>query len=554
MRLSQHWIARLLAGWCSVGIALAQQDTGATGGTSGAGASSAFGSAAPSKPSGTGAGPSAPGATSSPATLTGSGTTATPATGDAGAASTFGAGATPKRAEEAPSHFEVSTGYGKAPQVFVSGEGRLAKPRFETTFATSIGFDDNVFQTPTNAQAVPQQVIVTEVQPAVPDQTVFVVEQPKPQVHRFGITPPPQQPKLVPVVIKGHDAVFEEVVIPGVPAPKRQASAINRGTLTFNAQMASRRSLFTFDLNANADYYWNRPNDKTDYNGSLALIYLQRLSPRMQFTASVNASYQSQPDYTQINTPTNATSGEYLNVTSKFDLSYRWTPRFSTVTSLGYNRLIFVEKASQSGDYAETTFGTELRYLWSPRFTGVVEGRYSQFRYENNKPLDSDSYYALLGFDIIVTRRATGTVRVGASMRQFDESGKKSTAPYLETTLVYQLGKASVLSWDGRFGFEEPPDANSEVLSLRSSVRVTHFFTPRLQGSISLNGIQQVTTNDLTDDDTTRLTFDSTVSLKYTLTRHWTLNGYYTFTNEFNDPDVTNFFRNRVFIGAEYEF
>ena len=198
----------------------------------------------------------------------------------------------------------------------------------------------------------------------------------------------------------------------------------------------------------------------------------------MQFTASVNASYQSQPDYTQINTPTNSTSGEYLNVTSKFDLSYRWTPRFSTVTSLGYNRLIFVEKASQSGDYAQTTLGTELRYLWSPRFTGVAEGRYSQFRYENNKSLDSGSYLALLGFDIMVTRRATGTVRVGAAMRQFDESGKKATAPYVETTLVYQLGKASVLPWDGRFGFEEPPDANSEVLSLRSSVRVTHSFTP----------------------------------------------------------------------------
>lgn len=549
MRSSQHWIARLIAGWCSVGVALAQQDTGgasgAAGGTSGAGASSAFGT-----PSGTGA---APGATQSPATLTGSGTTATPATGDAGAASTFGAGATPRRAEEAPSTFSVSTGYGRAPQVFVSGEGRLAKPRFETTFATSIGFDDNVFQTPTNGADIPEQVIVTEVQPAVPDQIVFVTVQPKPG-PAFGFRPVPNQPKQVPVVIKGSDAVFEEVVIPGVPAPKRRASAITRGTLTFNAQMASRRSLFTFDLNANADYYWNRPNDKSDYNGSLGLIYLHRLSPRMQFTAAVNAAYQSQPNYSQINTPTNSAAGEYLNVTSKFDLSYRWTPRFSTVTSLGYNRLIFVKQASQSGDYAETTFGTELRYLWSPRFTGVVEGRYSQILYENNSSRDADTYYALLGFDILVTRRAQGTVRLGASMRQFEESGKKATAPYLETTLVYQLAKASVLSWDGRFGFEEPPDANSEVLSLRSSVRVTHFFSPRLQGSLTLNAIQQVTSNDLTDDDTTRLTFDGTVSLRYTLTRHWTLNGYYTYTNVINDPDELSFFRNRVFIGAEYQF
>jgi hypothetical protein len=139
-------------------------------------------------------------------------------------------------------------------------------------------------------------------------------------------------------------------------------------------------------------------------------------------------------------------------------------------------------------------------------------------------------------------------------MRQFNESGKKATAPYLETTLVYQLGKASVLSWDGRFGFEAPPDANSEVLSLRSSVRVTHFFTPRLQGSLSLNGIQRVTTSSVSDDDQTEVTLDSTVSLRYSLSPHWTLTGYYTYTNNIDDPDTTSYFRNRLFIGAEYEF
>ncbi len=536
-----------------MGIALGQQDTGsssgASGGDTGAGASSAFGSATPAKPSGTGAAPSTP----STPSATGGGAAAT-GDGATGAASTFGAGATPRRAEEAPATFSVSPGFGRAPQVFVSGEGRLAKPRFETTVGTSIGFDDNIFQTPTHPQSIPQQVIVTEVQPAVPDQVVLVPEKQKSQPVRFGIRPPPQQPKLVPTVIPGTPAVYDQVVIPGVPAPKRQASVINRATLSFNAQMASRRSLFTFDLNANADYYWNRPTDSMDYNGGISLIYLRRLTPRMQFTASINASYQSQPDYTQINTPTNNNQGEYLNLTTKFDLSYRWTPRFSTVTSLGYNRLLFVEQASQSGDYAETTVGTELRYLWSPRLTGVVEGRYSQIRYENDPALNAATYYALVGFDINVTRRATGTVRIGASMRQFDEGGSKSTAPYLETTLVYQLGKASVLSWDGRFGFEAPPDPNSELLSLRSSVRVTHFFSPRLQGSLSLNGIQRVTTSSTKAYDQTQVTLDSNVSLQYSLTRHWKLNGNYSYTNEIDDPSTTSYFRNRLFIGAEYEF
>jgi hypothetical protein len=50
-------------------------------------------------------------------------------------------------------------------------------------------------------------------------------------------------------------------------------------------QFFNRRSLFTFDLSANADHYWSRPGpDPTDYSGSIALTYLYRFTPRLQAT------------------------------------------------------------------------------------------------------------------------------------------------------------------------------------------------------------------------------------------------------------------------------
>ena len=303
------------------------------------------------------------------------------------------------------------------------------------------------------------------------------------------------------------------------------------------------------------DYFWNRPKDKAEYNGSLAVRYLRRLTPRLQVSASVDASYLSQPDLTQINTPTTVGNGNYLTINSKLDLSYRWTPRFSTVSSLSYNQLSYEEATRQLGDYRILTFGTELRYLWSPRLTAVVEGRYSQTSYPNTAPLDSSSYYALVGFDFSLSRRAAGSLRVGESVRSFDHSEEgSSAAPYLEATLNYQLGRASALSWGNRFGFEEPSSPTSEVLGLRSNLSVTHFFGPRVRGSLGINAIYRRTTDDTANFEANETTLDSNLSLLYTLTRFWTFNFTYSYTTVFTDPDDSNYFRNRVFAGFDYSF
>lgn len=272
-----------------------------------------------------------------------------------------------KPLDSGPTTFSISTGYGKAPEVFVSGEGRLSRPRFQTRVSASIGFDDNIFQTPTDGQDVPDTVIQQQVTAGTDAQIVLIpVRDTRPQ--RIGvISPAPRQQQFRQMIIPGEDPQFEEIVIPGSPAPKRKASAISRETFNFEAQTATRRSVFTLDLNVNADYYWNRPGKKSEYNGSLAIRYLHRFTPRMQLTASVNASYLSQPDLTEINTPTNTGNGNYLLISSKFDLSYRWRPRFSTVASLSYNQLSFEEKQRQSGDYTNTTLGGELRYLGAQR-------------------------------------------------------------------------------------------------------------------------------------------------------------------------------------------
>jgi hypothetical protein len=235
-------------------------------------------------------------------------------------------------------------------------------------------------------------------------------------------------------------------------------------------------------------------------------------------------------------------------------LSYRWAPRFSTVTSFGVDTLSFEEKIRQSGDYLGFTLGNEFRFLWKPRVTLVLEGRYNHVSYPNNPTLDSGSYFGLLGVDFSLSRRAGATVRAGVDLKSFDDTGNSSMAPYLETTLNYQLSAKSVLSLNNRLGFEEPPDANTQVLTFRTGLTVSHVFTPRVRGSLSINAIHRSTTNDTAGVDSTEDTLDSTLAFYYTLTQKWSFNLNYSYTTVFTDPGNGDYFRNRIFAGFDHPF
>jgi len=192
------------------------------------------------------------------------------------------------------------------------------------------------------------------------------------------------------VTIPGTGPTTRKVVIPGAAGQPRIGSFLARPSVGFDVQFASRKTLFTFDIRTGADVYWDRPGKDVDYTGSVSLMYLRRLTPRLQFTANVGASYQTQPDLSQANTSTRQ-AGSFLSATSKIDLSYRITPRVSTVVSASFNAVRYQDTTQQAGDYHETVFGTELRYLFSPRFTLVGEARYSTISYNADTARDRPS-------------------------------------------------------------------------------------------------------------------------------------------------------------------
>lgn len=464
--------------------------------------------------------------------------------------------------QQAPASFTVPGFYGQGSHTFTVGEGRLARPRFRFSGNVSVGYDDNVFQTPTHPQSIPEQKVQVLETPGSPATSVQVlVPSGDPAV------PATVQTVQIPAVAPK----FRTVTIPGVPAPERIGSWITRTDAKWDVQMASRRQLFTFDLGGGVDYYWNRPGKKADYTGLLSMIYLRKLSGRAQFTFSVDGSYQSQPDFSQINQPTSNNVGSYLTGNLKADLSYRLTPRFSTVTSVSYNALWYEESSQQNQNYANTTFGTELRYLFSPRITLLGELRYSSDLHANESSLNTDTTYLLIGGEVALSRRFNASLRFGGESQKFNEGGGRQTTPYLEATLRYRVTPQTLVAWNARYGYEEAGTPNTRNLVARTGLQLTQIFTPRLQGVLSLNYLHSeikttfdstttvaadgstvttpsFTTNDIQD------TIDGSAGLYYTFDRHWTFNLTYSYTMVVGPDSFSDYNRQRIFLGASYQF
>jgi hypothetical protein len=477
---------------------------------------------------------------------------------------------------QAPPSFSVPGFYGHGAQDFTVGEGRLARPHFRISASTSEGYDDNVFQTPTHGFNTPAETLRVEVAPAIPAST------------REELIPsgdPNVAPSVEPVPVAGQPPKFKNVNIPAVPDARRLGSWDSRINVFSDMQFANRHSLFTFDIGGGVDYYWDRPGGHTDYSGNLALIYLRKLSGRAQFSININTSYQTQPDFSQASLPTSNLVGPYFVSNIKADLSYRLTPRFSTVTSLSYNGVNYEKQSPSNEDFGTTTIGEQLRYLFSPRMTFVGEVRYSTDTHTNNSALDNKNYYFLIGDEITLSKRFSTTLRIGEQVQTFSQSGDTQSAPFGEFNLNYRVGQATAVMWNARYGYEESGTPNGHDLVARTGLQLTQIFSPRLSASLSLNLIRSdvkspapTTTSTSTTTTTStastptnpaaaaaaaelatpleqiQSTIDATMGFYYTLDRHWSFSLTYTYTSGIGPIDIRDYYRQRLFFGATYLF
>jgi Putative beta-barrel porin 2 len=532
------WIATFIALSCPF-AALSQSES-----TSGSSGSSSSGSTAPT---------SSFSSTISPPSNT-SGTGASSSFGTSGSGSSGGSifdifgggtgttnGTTAPAAESAPPSFTLPGFYGQGSTTYFGGTGRLARPNFEYGISFSIGYDDNIFQTPSETIGIGPAVLVEEAKaPGLELQAT--------QNRRLEGSQGFSRTQFVFVRTPGRDAVFENL-----PPQERTGSFLTRSNLNLQMQSFTRRSLFTLDLSGGRTYYWEKDEDPIDYNANFLVNYLYKITPRLQATSQFNIAYISQPDLSRINTPDRPTVGDIINTLGRVDLAYRLTPRISTTLSTSYSGLRYTEKTEEIGNYDQWTFGLEARYLWKPRWTLLAEVRHNITTYDQQPRLDSTTDYFLVGTEFTLSARLTGSLRMGMNFKQFDV-GSNQSAPYVESTVSYRSTARSTISWINRFGFEEAGSPDEKRLVYRSSIGYTYAFTPRLKGYANINLLHEITTNSVTDTEFAQDTFDSNIGLDYQITKRFGLNASYVFTIVNSNTGTSDYYRNRIYFGGQLNF
>ena len=479
-----------------------------------------------------------------------------------GEASAFGPGTGATTTNTPPPSYTLPGFFGGPGTTFTGGQGRLARPRFRFRVTTSQGYDDNVLQSPDDPQRFPDQRVLVD--PGTPDTVTFIPVTREELVFLGGGligTRTVPTGAFQPVVTPGRDPVFQTIRAP--EPQQRFGSLVSRAGFAFDFQKFTRRSLFTMDLNGQVDHYWKRPgtDGKDDYSGTFALNYLYNITPRLTASLATNIAYISQPDISRINTPDRVGAGALVNALARLNVTYRLTPRLSGVLSVGQNAVIFTEKSrdlatgiANNGDSHQTTFSAEARYLWKPRYTLLAEFRHVLINYPDTPSVNASTDLLLLGVEAKLTSRLTATLRLGQSVRVFDEAGDSSTAPYGEGLLSYRIDPTSSVQWSSRFGFDEPLDSSSEIVTYRTTLTYFKSFTPKLTLSAGITGVFSTTTSSSLNEDLTQQTLDANIGLQYRFNRQLTLNATYSFTQIVQSTGDRDYDRSRFFLGAEYEF
>ena len=311
--------------------------------------------------------------------------------------------------------------------------------------------------------------------------------------------------------------------------------------------------------NVGGQYYWDRSGDQLTPNGGLNLLFGYKITPRAQFSAVVNAIYTNQPTNSFQNGLTQSNGKGYLAVNSKFDLLYQWAPRFSTDTFYSANGTAYQSSSDKANNCLNQTVGQSLRYSLSKLVTGVLEGRYESLTFDttlNSISRDSNTFYLLTGADVTLSRRFSGSFRVGDSIRNYSGGDQgSSSSPYGEASMSYALSKVSTMTLNGRYGFDDGSSSSTQKSkSTRVGLTYSQILSAKLRGTLGMNysHIDDSQTNSATSAHQDSI--DGTAGLQYALSDKFTLFGNYTHTRRTSADPLQEYTKNLYFLGASYQY
>ncbi len=298
-------------------------------------------------------------------------------------------------------------------------------------------------------------------------------------------------------------------------------------------------------------------NDDLFYNARFSYTMVHRPSRRLTLSNNFYVTYEIEPD-ADIGATRSRRTDQYFYAYDRFAVSYAWTRRFSTVTSLLLTGIYYDSDSVE--DRYSFGFGQEFRYLWTRVTTLVGEYRFLYTDFEES-PRDYADHFVLVGADHAFSRVMRGTIRLGAQFRNGDDISNR-TSPFVEASLIHMINEGFSIRVFGRYGFEDSELGSYEFReSFRTGFSTSYEFTPRLVGSAGLQFIhsefQDSVIAGVSDADEDY--FGIYLGLSYLLYSNVRLNAGWSYSDLDSDRDFSDGFsrdydRNKVYLGVSATF
>jgi hypothetical protein len=241
---------------------------------------------------------------------------------------------------------------------------------------------------------------------------------------------------------------------------------------------------FTITSGANVTYYPGVTNGQTnDLNAFLDLLFSHNISPQAKVSTSVYAAYRTEPDFSG-NVGIENRRANYFSSLDNISLNYHWSLRLSTVTNFNLQRVNYQSSTLSYQNRTNYTVGENLSFDLQPDTSLLAEYRFQIVNYDSS-PRSSTTHYAIGGIRKDLGPQLKAVVQAGATFRSYDNDGNR-TDPYFESSVIYTGAHSSSLSWNTRYGVEEP--SSQTVLSrttFRTGVQLGYAVTGRINATLA---------------------------------------------------------------------
>jgi hypothetical protein len=317
---------------------------------------------------------------------------------------------------------------------------------------------------------------------------------------------------------------------------------------------ADRITPWTFSLDTSVIHYVDGVPQFGDtfYNARANFNIEHRFSERFKISNNFFLTYGVDPN-NAFGASTTLWNGQFLYGYNNFNVSYAWTPRFSTTTSYTVDGIAYEDQfVADAEDRLAHLFAQQFSYALTKRTSLALEYRYRITNFRNQPAKDYRSHFALVGVDHAWSERMSGSVRVGAEMYQSDTVSK--TAPYAEAALSYAVARQTMVRWFAALGFNGAElAAFSSRYGLNTGVQVNHNVTKRFSvnagASYALSQFDAGGGADVTEHSGLLST-----GIGYQLFENLNVNANYSYSLLESSDALREFDRHRVSLGATASF